>query len=280
MVNFKTNVVNKKMLVTFILLILFGTCINFLSAYDFIGPSINITEESPEEKGMLTEEVKLELLEIASAYQDPYMAWRFGTYNYYELVCIILACFAMFYPCVNDIKNGNLLSVSSVKDRIRYFKKCYIKNFIRGGLVVILPTIIATIIYFIIFDSTSFPSEIVEPMFPQNILSNLFITEPFKYMIFYTFILFFIGATYSTFGLAIAIYSKKILLGIIVPFIYWYGGSLIIGSILGFTEFEPWNIFYFIVEDTIPFGIAVIHTLIILAFSSFAIYKKIVISNK
>ncbi|MGL5694940.1 MAG: hypothetical protein ACRCXA_12740 [Peptostreptococcaceae bacterium] len=279
MVNFK-KVSNKKMLVTFILLILFGMCMNFLSAYDFIGPSINITQEAPEEEGMLTEEVKLELLEIASAYQDPYMAWRFGTYIYYELVCIVLACCAMFYPCVIDIKNGNLLSALSTKDRILYFKKCYIKNFFRGGLVVILPTIIATIIYFIIFDSTSFPSNIVEPMFPQNILSNLFVTDPFKYMLFYTFILFFIGATYSTFGLAVSIYSKRILFGMIVPFIYWYGGSVIIGSILGLTAFEPWNIFYFIVDATIPFGISFIHTLIILALSSFMIYKKIVINNK
>lgn len=93
MVNDKINSSRKRLSMIFILLVLFGTSINFLSTYDFIGPSINLTEED-----------KVELLEISKAYQDPYMAWRFGLFNYYELLCTVLACCAIFYPCVIDKK--------------------------------------------------------------------------------------------------------------------------------------------------------------------------------
>lgn len=49
MVNIIKNFIKEKTVLIFIILVLFGTFINFASAYEQIGPSINITEEAPEE---------------------------------------------------------------------------------------------------------------------------------------------------------------------------------------------------------------------------------------
>lgn len=238
-----------------------------------ISPYINITEEAPEEIGTIHGEYEEFLLGLAEKELNPFMAWRYGFFHpVADLGFVVLASLSFAYPFAVDKKRKILKKINTKEEKWNYFKKTYLKNLVRGGLVIVVPTIIATIVYFCIFRPATLP--IQENFFPQNIMSSYFPTQPFIYMTFFTTILFIIGATYATFSLAIGLLTNSMILGVIMPFIYWFYGSMFIGRTIGY-DFDPWNIYYFITDDNIPFDIAIIQTSILFIVSSIIIYKKI-----
>ncbi len=84
--------------------------------------------------------------------------------------------------------------------------------------------------------------------------------------------MFFIGATFSTFALTIGMFTKNIILSILIPQIYMLvGGSIC--STLGLNKINPWNVMYFNFEQT-EFKFGLLNISIIMIVSLILIYIK------
>ncbi len=260
-----------------IALILVGIIMLFSNAHNFIG-ELNTIEQKvmkeSTEKGLSDlqlQKVKYDVDKHIESYGNSYMAWRFSIFGY-EIVCILLATSVYAYSYRIDKKSGMLKNILLRTNRKKYYLTKYIINAISGGFIVIIPVIIVTIFFMAKFGVSTLPT--LEAYFPHGFMSSYFQTHPITYILFFTAILFFIGVAYSTFAMAIAIVSKNMVSSILIPLIYWFGGSLIAGA-LNLYYLSPWNIYYFYADELYSFRAGVIHTLIIFILSSILIYTEV-----
>ncbi|MEG1410984.1 MAG: hypothetical protein RSD36_14200 [Terrisporobacter sp.] len=260
----------KKSLSFIVLLLLtsIGIFVNLSGAYDNISPSINIEKGSDSEG--LSEEAIDGLKNMANEYQNTYMAWQFGVSGY-EIVCILLASSVFAISYIIDKKSGFLKNIIIRLNKKSYYKIKYFVNGVLGGIIVIIPVILCLGLYDLFLDSKSLP--IIEPNFPRGFMSEYFPTNPVKYILFFTLILFIIGVTYSTFAMAIGIITNNIISSVLLPVIYWFAGSLILESI-GLIKLAPWNIYYFKIGEPMSFEYGLIHLVVIFIISSFIIFKE------
>lgn len=262
---------NKKIVV---ILIIIGISSLLHNAYNFIGEKSNLKQKIISEaidQGLSDEEVnELEITvdKDVNKYLNSYMAWRFSLWGY-EIVCILLASSIFAFSYRIDKKSGVLKNILLRVEKKRYFRAKYLINAISGGLITTIPIIFVTIFFMIRFGINKLPT--LSEYFPMGFMSEYFSTKPIIYIIFFTSVLFFVGVTYSTFAMAVAVVSKNIVSTVLVPLIYWFAGSLICGA-LNLYNLAPWNIYYFYGDTLYKFKSGIIHTLILFIISSIIIY--------
>ena len=249
-------------------LLIVGIVVNFVAMWDDILPSINII--SGDDAAALSSKAIENLNSMANDYQNTYMAWRFGMMGY-EIICIILASAVYGLTYLLDKNSGILKNILLKVSKKKYFLTKISINFIMGGLIVVLPTLICLSIYKLAFDN-SLPNKLTAAL-PVGFMSEVFVTKPNIYILFYTGILFLIGGVYATFSMAIGCKTNKIMSTILIPIIFWYFGSILMVSV-GISILAPWNIYYFAFNSTIAFLPSLIFTLILFLGSLFVIYKE------
>lgn len=258
------------------ILILVGMCSLFSNAYSFLEGMNNFEKGNIQDaiEGGITDDELVELQNTVrdqvKSYQNSYMAWRFSLWGY-EIICILLATSVFAYSYRIDKKSGVLKNIILRVEKKKYFRSKYLINAFMGGFIVTIPVAIVTIIFMIKFGITDLPN--LDVYFPYGFMSSYFPTKPIIYMLFFTTILFFIGATYSTFAMAVAVVSKNMVSSVLIPLIYWFAGSLLVGA-FDLYYLAPWNIYYFYGDKLYSFRDGLIHTVIIFIISSVIIYME------
>ncbi|MGL5615116.1 MAG: hypothetical protein ACRDD2_02635 [Sarcina sp.] len=251
-------------------LVIIGFLVNFFAMYDDISPSINILTGA--DVASLSQGDIDYLNTMSKQYQNTFMAWRFGIMGY-EIVCIILTTLAYSITYIIDKKSGFLKNILLKVKKKKYFFVKSLVNFSIGGLIVIIPTLLSLLLYFIWFDSSTLPASDLKAFFPFGFMSNYFESNPLIYILFFTIILFFIGGVYSTFSLAISCLTNNIISTILIPILFWFLGSILLNS-LGLSQFAPWNIYYFTVNSNISFFFSFILTFLLFIGSLLIIYRE------
>ena len=254
-----------------IILIIIGCMISFSSMYDELKGYINITSGS--DSAILTATAINFLNNLSKEHLNSYMAWKYGISSF-GIFGVMLATLAYAFTYIIDKKSGTLKNILLRVNRKKYYLTKASVNFIIGGLVASVPSIITLIVGLIFFNNT-LPSITgdLHIDFPKGFLSEYFHTNPILYIGFFTLLLFCIGGIYATFALAIGCITKKVIPAILIPIIYWYVVSVTC-NISGLYSIAPWNIFYFINIPNTSFLIALISTLILFGISLFIIYKE------
>lgn len=259
-----------------IVLILIGMCSLFSNAYSFLGGMSDFEQGNivdAIEAGISDDElVELQntVREYVNSHENSYMAWRFSLWGY-EIVCILLATSVFAHSYRIDNKSGVLKNIILRVKKKKYFSAKYLINAFMGGFIVTIPVAIVTIVFMIRFGVSELPT--LDVYFPYGFMSSYFSTKPIIYMIFFTAVLFFIGATYSTFAMAVAVVSKNMVSSVLIPLIYWFAGSLLVGA-FNLYSLAPWNIYYFYGDKLYSFREGLIHTTIIFIISSVVIYME------
>ncbi|WP_289129815.1 hypothetical protein [uncultured Clostridium sp.] len=259
-----------------IVLLIIGVFMLIYNANNFIGDINSIKSDVINEAIKMNvdanemEKIKTEVNTYIKSYGNSYMAWRFSVWGY-EIVCILLATSVCAFSYIVDKKSGILKNILIRVSKKRFFITKYLINGISGGIIINIPVIIVTGIFFLKFGVGTLPT--LEAYFPKGFMSEYFITNPNLYILFFGVVLFFIGFTYSTFAMAVAMFTKNIISTILIPLIYWFGGSLVTGA-LNLYNLAPWNIYYFYADQLYSFKAGVIHCLILLIISTGVIYNE------
>lgn len=254
-----------------IILLIIGCIISISGMYDELKGYINIT--SGDDANALSAAAINYLNNLSTEHLNSYMAWRYGIGSF-GIFGIILATLAYAFTYIIDKKSGTLKNILLRVNRKNYYLTKASINFIIGGLIASIPSIITLIVGLIFFNNT-LPSVTGDLLidFPKGFLSQYFPVNPILYIIFVTLLLFFIGGVYATFAMAIGCITKKVISATLIPIIYWYVVSIIC-NISGAYLIAPWNIFYFINIPNTSFLIALISTLILFGISIFIIYRE------
>ena len=220
----------------------------------------------------LNEYGKIEIESNITNSLNSYDVWL-STFVPYISIIALISCLPYAATYIIDKKSGYLKNILMRSKKDNYFFSKTLLNALSGGLIVSLSSIVTLIILLI-----TLTNEI-----PSILSSSLYINEPaifinylFENTIIYIFfvfsLMFFIGATFSTFALTIGMFTKNIILSILIPQIY----MLVEGSIcstLGLNKINPWNVMYFNFEQT-EFKFGLLNISIIMIVSLILIYIK------
>ena len=213
----------------------------------------------------LNEYGKIEIESNITNSLNSYDVWL-STFVPYISIIALISCLPYAATYIIDKKSGYLKNILMRSKKDNYFFSKTLLNALSGGLIVSLSSII------------TLTNEI-----PSILSSSLYINEPaifinylFENTIIYIFfvfsLMFFIGATFSTFALTIGMFTKNIILSILIPQIYMLvGGSIC--STLGLNKINPWNVMYFNFEQT-EFKFGLLNISIIMIVSLILIYIK------
>ena len=220
----------------------------------------------------LNEYGKIEIESNITNSLNSYDVWL-STFVPYISIIALISCLPYAATYIIDKKSGYLKNILMRSKKDNYFFSKTLLNALSGGLIVSLSSKVTLIILLI-----TLTNEI-----PSILSSSLYINEPaifinylFENTIIYIFfvfsLMFFIGATFSTFALTIGMFTKNIILSILIPQIYMLvGGSIC--STLGLNKINPWNVMYFNFEQT-EFKFGLLNISIIMIVSLILIYIK------
>ena len=97
-------------------------------------------------------------------------------------------------------------------------------NALIGGVVTSVPPLIFLAILY-----CTLSHQIVEfGVHPTGFMKSLFMTNPLRYILYYSLIAFLFGAVYATLSMAVSIFTNNKIVTTITPFVYWFLGSFIL----------------------------------------------------
>lgn len=249
--------------IAIIISILVGAICQLSGVYYEYLPDINTIEEAKNQ----SQEEREYIYAASTEYMNTYNGWLFG-FKYYVFIIVFISCIPYSYKYIIDKKTGFLkyYSIRSSKKKIIISKS--ITNAIIGGLVASISVVVSLLIL-MAKCTNEIPNKFMPGFGVGSIFEKyLFSAEIYKFIFIAITIMFFIGATYATFSMAIGIITEKVLISILAPQIYWIVGSLMLNS-LHLNNLSPWNIFYFWGEANYNvFAIGFLHTAIIFVISS------------
>lgn len=139
----------------------------------------------------------------------------------------VLATLAHAITYYMDIKSGYIKNIYTRTTKKNYLVAKYIVTFISGGIVVIIPWLVNLLLSACVLPSLVPVGNGMFAISGGRMLDKVYYTHPYMYIMIYILIYFLYAGVFSTVALAAVYVIENIFLLTLVPFIVYYGCSII-----------------------------------------------------
>ncbi|MDU5105133.1 hypothetical protein [Clostridium sp.] len=231
---FKRVITSKK----FIIVIFIGILIASVSVYIDIRQYIFFNYDAPD---IQTPELQEKVKAMVESGLNKYSVF-FSSFLMSIVTTPILSVLPFGLSYIEEREFGIIKQIDMRINHKKYILSKFLVNGVVGGLVIIIPTIILSILIFIFFkgDISSFYGygKIGGPF------SKLLIGNFGLYVVIHLFINFALGFAYANIGLAVSAFIKNKIAILLSPFLFWILGSIFC-SILNIYNYSPSSISQF-----------------------------------
>lgn len=230
----------------FIIVIIIGLLLAFISVYIDIKQYIFFNYDAPDLQTLELQEKAKVMVENGL---NKYSVF-FSSFLMSIVTMPILSVLPFGLSYIEDKEYGIIKQIDMRINHRKYILSKFLVNGIAGGLAIIIPTIILSILIFTFFKGS------ITSFYGYGKMGGPFIrllTENFGvYIMIHIFINFSLGFAYASIGLAISAFIKNKIAIIFSPFLFWILGSMFC-SILNIYNYSPSSIsqFYRSVDMTI-----------------------------
>lgn len=248
----KRAFINKK----FLIIILLGFLVHFLSGFDQIKDYIFYDYSAPDLQSPAAQEAARKLVSKGLNF---YTVW-FETLRFYVLAMPILAGLAYSTSYLEDKKYNMIKYINIRVNHKKYIFSKLLVNSLVGGVSVALPTIISIIIVSI-FSQGSINDFYAKGMY-GGVFANLLVYSFPIYALLHIFIEFIFGFAYANIALAMSTITKNKIAVLLSPVLFWIVGSAIF-SLFNITYYTPGRINQYYLNPTVTFREIAIELLVI-----------------
>lgn len=245
----------------FIVAIFIGLIISLLGIYSEAKQFIFFNYDAPD---LQTPDAQEKARMMVENGLNKYSLW-FSQFRIFIIAMPIISVLPFGLSFAEEKEYGIIKQIDMRINHRKYINSKIISNSIVGGIAVTLPTIITTLLVFIIFKGN------IEDFYGYGAyggpFSGILTYSFFLYILIHIAINFLFGAAYSSIGLAVSSFINNKIAIILSPFMFWITGSIIC-SVLNIEHYSTSLINQFYVAKNITISEIFIELLLILAVSS------------
>lgn len=203
---------------------------------------------------------------------NKYNIWINAIPDYCQFILIIIGIpFSMSY--LQEKESGLLNFIDMRVSHKKYVLSKFFANFIIGGLTVVIPFLIFTMVLFIFFGGSIDNATLVDRF--GGAYNHLFRSNFYLYLLFHCSIFFLIGGVYANICLAVSTFTKNRIAITLAPFIFYVFTAITFYNLgQGIYKFAPETIHQFFARPDISIFEILINLITIFSICFFIYLKR------
>lgn len=228
----------------FLIIIIIGILIHFLSVYSEIKQYIFFNFNSPD---LQTPELQMKAKLIVEKGLNIYSVW-FSMFNIYIVAMPILSSLPYSLSFLEDTEYGVIKYIDVRINHKKYMATKMLVNSIAGGVAVALPTIIMTLFISIFFKGSI--NDFYGKGMYGGVFASLLTYSFYLYVLLHILVEFLFGFAYASIAMATSAFIKNKIAVMLSSFLFWIGGSFLF-TILNIKRFSTESINQFYINESV-----------------------------